>query len=170
MSWIILLLLLVIHPPWFFPWCKAAENLLSLSSSAVQRIKTCPELKFSSVLTHSFKVCLVLWMQNKEWRGEKITKWLLMFGCLDSVLISKTLYQNLNYISAQKAFLMMLEQNYFFLWKFPRYCLFSLFLEWKHTLKSMGFLREEEAPFQFILQRMIFLEPWIQLLLVTDQT
>lgn len=49
--------------------------------------------------------------------------------CLDNVLISKILYQKLNYISAQETFLITLEQNYFFLWKFPSYFLFSLFLE-----------------------------------------
>ena len=69
-------------------------------------------------------------------------------GCLDNVQTSKILYQNKNYVSAQVAFLIALEQNFpSFLWKFPRYLIFSQFLKWNHTLKSRGFLREREDPF-----------------------
>lgn len=132
--------------------------LLSPSSSATQRTQDSPRVWPRIQVQLSAHPCFQglsgalatkPWLEKKTALGglsHKFVEFPWIFG--HHVLIAKILYQNQNYRSAQVVFLITLEQNCsLFLWKFPRYLLFGLFLEWNHTLKPRGFLREREGPF-----------------------
>lgn len=177
MSRTILHLVLIIRLPWFSHWCKAEGFLLSSSSSAVQRTKDLtsfdPEFRFSSVLAHTFKVCLVLWPQNQDsrktaWGGFscKFVEFPWMFGqCSDfwnsvsKPKLHKCSISLFNNIGTKLLPLFVKVSNIF---------AFQSVFGMKSHFEVQGFPQGNLFLFQLALQRMILLEPWNELPLVTD--